>query len=175
MRTQTVVHNGISVVVRSRYRRTPIIAAQYMEALRRAYPAIVAFEADMFQIDMPADPNDRAQAATYETRIVAARARHELGAEYLRVANAIVPLLARISGITGALFTLGPDGRFDDANVIRAFEQAADEDGDDPDTLWGEIAAAVAVVDAPLTPVEDRPPETLTEVQRRDPLSAAAD
>jgi hypothetical protein len=190
MRTEVVTHDGATVTVRSAYRRTPIIESQYMAALQAAYPELVAFEAAVFQVDSPTAPNDpkdkkaleryRVAMQDYERALIPIRTAHRVGFAVDNEAISFVVWLARVSAAEGWLIDLGTDGRFDDASVVKAFEARLEEEFQDydetgaPITLWGKIADAVKRVDAPLTPVDLRPPETLTEAEKVDPLSSAA-
>lgn len=196
MRTETIEHDGITITVRSRNRRMPIIVAQYMQAIRAAYPDLVAFEAELFHLDRPmldepVKPPATAYAETqaqYETQLAAytaamsaygqqvfaVRLRHQLGAAVDDRAVPFVGMLSRFTLVKGLGVKLGPDGRFDNPSVIKAFEQFLDGDDKETDDLWLKISAAILRVDAPLTPVIERPPETLTEAEAGDPLSAPA-
>jgi hypothetical protein len=171
MRTATVTHEGITAVVRSLYRRTSIIEAQYKQALREVYPDVLDFERALFRVEMPSNPNNEAQIAAYVGRVAPFEAEYPLGAQYSRRINEIAPIMARISLIVGAAFALGPDGRFDNASAAKAFEHALDEE--DEGGLWVKLAEAINEIDAPVTPVDERPAETLTEAEKSDPLSVA--
>jgi hypothetical protein len=178
MRTLPFTHENITGTVRTRYRRTAIIEAQYMSFLREAYPELAAFEQAYVLIEGPKlsgedkdKEKDEAAIEAYGMRLAPLRATNEVGSEYMIAANLIVKPLARISSISGAPFVLGADGRFAKESVIKAFEMVLDEDLDDDNpTLWDVVKEAIREVDQPLTPKHEAPPETLTGAERRDPL-----
>lgn len=182
MRTETFTSHGATATVRSRNRRTSITEAQYMQALRAALPEIVEYEREMYQHTAPVldltrmdqwKPEERQRYEDYATKVSAVSAHNQTGAAYHQAANVLVPLLARITSITGGVLHINGNGRLDDASVVQGLYQFLDDDPDDG--FWLDLAKAIDKVDAPLTPVEMKPPEALTQAESANPLSAAPD
>lgn len=179
MRSETVTVGEISAVVRSRTRRTAIIEAVYKKALAKAHPEIEAYEQAQYETltpDLPVDKNGKIKEdltpeqatvfARYTQRFSAMQQQNAVGASYVREVRDFVPLLARITDLHGTAFDLTPP-QFVDVQVNAAFEDWLDETHED---FWTVIGAAVARMDEPLTPLEQKPPETLTEAEQADPL-----
>ncbi len=181
MRTESITLDGITVTIHSRTRRTAIIQAQYKQAISKAHPEIAEYEQADFALIPPVLPVDATgkiqfakftseQMATfnkYSRQKMELSSQYAIGANYAKEATAFVELLARITSLQGTPFDLTTPPQFSDAQVLGAFEAWLDETYED---LWEAIATAIAKMDAPLTPIEQRPPETLTEAEQADPL-----
>lgn len=186
MRSETFsTESGITAMVRSRNRRTTLIEAQYSQALRTAYPSIAEFELAQLGASMPNLPIDDKGALTrplttleqqalnaYTGHTALIRTQHAVGAAYFEGMSTVVPLLARIVTVGGAPFHADADGRLPDADVAAAFEDWLNDD-EEATGFWGTLAKTVQGIDAPLTPVQQKPPETLTLEEQADPLSVA--
>lgn len=183
MRSETISVGPITAVVRSRSRRTAILEAEYKQALREQYPSIADFEMAQLSIPMPSFPIDSTGALTrplttaeqqamevYAAHTGRARVQHELGAVYAEGMGTCVPLLARLVTVGGASFHVGDNGQLASTEVVKAFEDWLNDEGD-KDSFWSVLAAMVARLDAPLTTVEQKPPDALTEAEKDDPLS----
>lgn len=183
MRSETVIVGETVAVVRSRTRRTAIIEAIYKKALVKAHPEIEAYEQAQYETitpDLPVDgsgkikidltPEQASVFARYTQRFSAVQQQHGVGASYAREVRDFVPLLARITELHGTTFDLTPP-QFVDEQVTAAFEDWLDEAHKD---FWDAVGTVIAQIDAPLTPVEQRPPETLTDEEKENFLSAKA-
>lgn len=180
MRSETVIVGEITATVRSRSRRTAIVEATYMQAIVKAHPEIAEYEQALYALmrpNLPVDLNGQVlknltpvQEAIwheYVQKSVNLKRVHPIGAAFAEEAGAFVPLLARIVDLGGAPFGF-TSPQFLDAQVLEAFDDWLDEAHED---FWEVTGKAVVKVDAPLTPVNQRPPETLTEAEQVDPLS----
>jgi hypothetical protein len=181
MDTRTVTRGNIIATVRSAYRRAPILAAQYMAALRSAYPELAEYELQQAALEPPKvstterdkmTEDDTHAWAEYVLKISHLNKRYALGAEYWTIANKIVPILARMSAIINGPFAIGANGRMEGAEVFRAFEAYMDEE-DPEDSLWQDLVKAINEIDVPLTPAPQQPKKALTAEQMADPLSPA--
>lgn len=174
---------GIIATVRSRSRRTLITEARYKQALRQAYPSIEAFERAQFAAQPPKLPIDDQGKYTrdltpieqqawdsYDHFTRQTRIAHELGANYFDGMTVVAPLLARIMTLGGASFHVDADGCIPDEGVKAAFEDWLNDE-DEPDGFWTLLSQTIQKLDAPLTTVEQKPPETLTPEEQADPLS----
>lgn len=183
MRSQTFHCGPVMATVRTRNRRTGIVEARYNTALRAAYPEIAAYELAQLAVPMPNLPIDRKgeferpltpveqQALEkYNGHTALARTQHELGAAYASAMASVTPLLARLMTIGGAAFHVDQDGCLPDADVVAAFKDYLDADDEDADGFWPTLARTIQKLDAPITPVQERPPETLTAEERDSPL-----
>lgn len=180
MRSVTVTVVGITAVVHSRTRRTPIVEAQYKQAIVKAHPEIGEYEQTWYELAPPLDavdstgrvktnltPEQAASFLAYSRQLTAVQKTHAVGESYASQVRQFVPLLARITDLAGTAFDMTPP-QFLDSQVNAAFEDWLDETHE---PFWEAIDKAITQLDAPLTPVEQRPPETLTEEQRDNPLS----
>ncbi len=181
MRTESVTVDDITVTIHSRTRRTAIIQAQYRQAIIKAHVEIAEYERAEYAIIppvLPVDANGKIQFDKANSEQMAAfnkfsrqkmelSSLHAIGANYAKEAGNLVELLARVTSLQGTPFDLTTPPQFSDAQVLGAFEAWLDETYED---LWEAIATAIAKMDEPLTPVEQRPPETLTEAEHADPL-----
>lgn len=183
MRSETVIIGETIAAVRSRTRRTAIIEAIYKKALAKAHPEIEAYEQAQYETvtpNLPIDKNGKIKPdltseeqvvfSSYTQRFSAVQQQHAVGASYAREVRDFVPLLARITDLHGTAFDLTPP-QFVDAQVNAAFEDWLDEAHED---FWTAIGAAVTRIDEPLTSVEQKPPEALTEAEQADPLLESA-
>jgi hypothetical protein len=180
MKTDTVVYEGRTAIVRSRNRKTAITEAQYMQVLRDKYPEILAYEIAMLQVTMPPvkTKEDDPEMMQYVTATAAARSRNQIGAELSVSANNFVPILARFTSVMGAPFIIEVGGRVPPEQVSIAFNDFLEEDEGQDETgkllgFWPEAIRRINALDAPITSVVERPPETLTEAEQVDPLLSA--
>lgn len=185
MRIETFTFDSITATVRSRNRRMVITEARYKQALRRAHPEIAEFEVALFQITpvrLPlgvdrAEDLPEARRAQYEAqyeanlaRVGAIRNANRVGAEYAEAANRVSAYLCRVVSIDGAPFKLDGQGLFSDTDVDQACEAWLEEDGTE-EGFWKALVEAINRVDEPMTGPEAKPPETLTEAEKGNPLS----
>lgn len=187
MLTQPFTHGAVNGFVRSRYRYTSIIEAQYTAYILEANPRLREIQMRSVEVPTPLSPdhplykNDEYRTKR-EDEWLAAQAKlaleYPVEASLMPEINRFTALAARISVMTGR-YTFLPNGRMDKDSVLAALEDFLQEDepkpSDTPDSLWAAIAAAVAELDKPITPIADRPPEALTPAEQADPLSGAAD
>lgn len=189
MRSETITVGSIKAEVRSKSRRTLIVEAMYKQALLKAHPEIADYERALYAITatLPFDdrgvlvphdkrtPEQEAAVLEYNRAVIAVDNQFPVGKAYADEATRFVPLLARITKLTRAPFKLDANGLFVYDEVVAAFEDWIDADDEEPDGFWAQVRRAVHEIDAPLTPVEERPPETLTEAEQADPLPTAPD
>lgn len=169
MFTQTFAHNGSTGAVRTRNRKTPITEALYKSYLREAYPDIQQSELAIVALPNlpdPTHPLHADQQAKYEAALAIATVQYELGFALLDPMQKFVALAARLIA-AGGQYVIGDDGRMDKPTVLRAFEDYLNEAD-----FWQAVETTVAELDKPITDVANRPPETLTEAERNDPLSS---
>lgn len=173
MRQETLTVNNVEVIVRSRTRRTAIVEAQIKQAIVKAHPEITDYEAAQYAVaapNLPIDidgnpekkrnPQQELALLDYSRQLVIVRNQHPVGSAYADEMNRFASLAARIN--------LMPEEKV----YLDAFEAWLDGANDE---LWTTINEAIKRLDAPLTDVIQRPPETLTEVEEVDPLSLRED
>lgn len=180
MQTVTFTVGDITVTIRNRTRRTAILQAKYRQVLAKAYPEVVEYEQVMYLLTAPRVPekNVGEAKARYDraydehiSRLAALRGKYPVGAAYADRFAGLLSMLSRITEIEGAEFYI-TDGTFKDEDVIRACEDYLDGDFEvTEDDFWLILARRISEMDAPVTPVESKPPEFLTEDESKDPLS----
>lgn len=179
MRSETVTVGDITAVVCSRTRRTAIIEAQYKQAIGKTHPEIGAYEQTWYELAPPLDavdtngrvkpnltPEQAASFLAYSRQLTSVQKTHAVGESYAAEVRQFVPLLARITELKGTPFDLTPP-QFVDNQVNTAFESWLDETHE---PFWETVKEAITQLDAPLTPIEQRPPETLSEAEKGNPL-----
>lgn len=181
MFTQTFDSNGYTGAVRTRNRKTPITEALYKAWLREAYPDIQT--AELAIVGLPSlpvlpkadDPLAEVKRATFDERNIAwnkafeaVAIQHEYGLALRDLMDRWVKVAARLIG-TGDAYPLDNDCRMDKPTVLQAFVDYQNEH-----EFWQAAEAAIAELDKPITDVATRPPETLSEAEQADPLSAAS-
>lgn len=181
MRSEVVTVGSVSVEVRSRTRRTAIIEAEIRQALIAAHPEILEFEHAQLAVIRPNLPMDiygnvlpnlndqqKRMMEEFSQAIVRVKDDHPVGGAYAAEALRFGQLFARIGLMTGTDFDVVAGEPLKAAQIVAAFEDWLDGTSEE---LWVSISTASARLDRPLTPVEQRPPQTLTEGEKADPLS----
>lgn len=168
MEIRTITVDKVTAVVRSHFRRTPIIEKEYLKMIRQRYPEIEPCERAMLAIPYPANPKDQEAMGRYESALIPIVSEHDLGWELKQQMDLFAPLAARLKTISGASFSMASNERFEEGELVKAFEDYLAEDGEG---LWTKVREAIAEIDKPATPVEQRPQEALTAEEQADPLS----
>lgn len=171
MQKKTITVGNLSAVIRNRTRRIPILEAEIKAALIRFHPEIAAYEKAQFSVvtpHLPYDQNgrlieqrtpeqeDALRAFTQATMLVTTE--NPLGEAYATAAREFVPLMARIVSVSG----------YEDIALENLFEIWLDEADA---AFWQAIADAIADMDKPLTSPIEQPTKTLSEDEKRLPLS----
>lgn len=183
MRQETISINGVTAVIRTRSRRTAITEAQYAKAIRDVHPEIdeyVQATAQVMRPGLPIDANGNVKAATtpeenaaienFMRQVTLVELQHAIGKAYGEAMNAVTPLLARIVTVGGTVFHVNGDGNIPNEGVVAALEDWLNDDGEEAG-FWSALSDGIQRLDAPLTPVSQQPPETLTPEQQDSPLS----
>lgn len=191
MRTETFSTGDIVCTVRTATRRTPILAAQYKEILRKTFPALVEYETALMSLVAPKDlftmPDEKAPTPQqrqlflerrqqdyelYWGKVVAVQREFSYGYEIAKKADLFCITLSRVEQVDN-LITGVRIHTFTTDEVLQVFNYFLDDDDEDTNSFWNKLVIKINEVDTPLVPVEDRKPTDLTEQERADPLSVA--
>ena len=181
MRTETFsTATGIVGTVRERTGMTDYTAAQYLGALRRSHPELLAYEKAMLRAlaqmsKAAALSKDIDKSPEYIELAGIAQLENPVGTLQSTMATNVTAGLSRIVELNGAPFNLSKtgnghtQGRLSDADLEIAFQGWLDDDF--RKAFWNVLFEAIERVDAPLTNTAEKPPEALTSEERTAPLS----
>lgn len=167
-----------------------MLEAKYRSVIADANPEIRPYEIELASIQKPTVPPGvdvtklrgpqlevfAEMQAKYEAEVEVIKAKHPIGSELSLSAMNVSYLLSRIRSLKGAPFEIDPESKpvptFRNEEVLKAFDFWLDsEPGIANDTWWTSVLTEIRSVDKPLTGPDEAPPDTLTEDEKRDPLS----
>lgn len=167
MQTKLVEVGGTRVKVRTPYRKTSIMAAEYDRWLRAANPDYAAFKFPEIPQDLLGEDVEDSEINGWKVNFGNKLQQDRIGYALYTEVQRFLPLAARICEATGDIRVNGT-GRFEEQDLISAFEHMLNGE-DDPTDLWNQIDAAIKELDKPLVPEYQQE----GAAESSDPLSAA--